>query len=136
MICDGKKTQSLAKYEFSKSFSLSVNPTHYSNSKEPIKLIENFGTVFHKEMTGLGSCNQKALIIFDVFTGQMTTEIKEVIETHNLTVVNVPTNMTKYYQVLDLTVNKYTKAFTRKQPVNGMRKKFIISWMLVYLLKK
>ena len=87
-------------------------------------------------MTGLGSYNQKALIIFDVFTGQMTTEIKEVIETHNLTVVNVPTNMTKYYQVLDLTVNKYTKAFTRKQPMNGMRKKFIISWMLVYLLKK
>ena len=136
MVCGGKKTQSLPKYEFSKSFFLSANPTHYSNSKEPIKLIENFGTVLHKEMTGLGSYNQKALIIFDVFTGQMTTEIKEVIETHNLTVVNVPTNMTKYYQVLDLTVNKYTKAFTRKQPMNGMRKKFIVSWMLVYLLKR
>ena len=88
LICGGKKTQSLPKYEFSKSFFLSANPTHYSNSKEPIKLIENFGTVLHKEMTGLGSYNQKALIIFDVFTGQMTTEIKEVIETHNLTVVN------------------------------------------------
>ena len=57
----------------------------------------------------------KGLLIFDVFTGQMTSDIKEVIEKHNFIVVNVPGNMTKYYQVLDLTVNKYAKAFTRKK---------------------
>ena len=45
----------------------------------------------------------------------MTTEVREVIETHNLIVVNVPANMTKHYQVLDLTVNKYAKAFTRRK---------------------
>ena len=57
----------------------------------------------------------KGLLIFDVFTGQMTSDIKEVIEKHNFVVVNIPGNMTKYYQVLDLTVNKYAKAFTRKK---------------------
>ena len=44
----------------------------------------------------------------------MTTEVRQVIEAHNFS-VNVPANMTKYYQVLDLTVNKYAKAFTRKK---------------------
>ena len=40
LIYGGKTTQSLAKYEFPKSFSLSVNPTHYSNSQESIKFIK------------------------------------------------------------------------------------------------
>ena len=61
------------------------------------------------------TADQKDLLIFDVFTGQMTSDVKEVIEKHNFIVVNVPGNMTKYYQVLDLTVNKYAKAFTRKK---------------------
>ena len=40
LIYGGKTTQSLPKYEFPKSFSLIVNPTHYSNSQESIKFIE------------------------------------------------------------------------------------------------
>ena len=39
-IYGGKTTQSLPKYELPKSFSLSVNPTYYSNSQESIKFIE------------------------------------------------------------------------------------------------
>ena len=50
-----------------------------------------------------------------MFTGQMNSDVKEVLEKHNFIVVKVPGNMTKYYQVLDLTVNKYAKAFTRKK---------------------
>ena len=117
LIYGGKTTQSLPKYEFPKSFSLSVNPTHYSNSQESIKFIkEILVPYFTKKRQDLGlSFDQKALIIFYVFTGQMTTEVREVIETHNLIVVNVPANMTKHYQVLDLTVNKYAKAFTRRK---------------------
>ena len=45
----------------------------------------------------------------------MTSDVKEIIEKHNFIVVNVPGNMTKYYQVLDLTVNKYAKTFKRKK---------------------
>ena len=117
MIYGGKKTQSLPKTEFPKPLSFSVNPTHYSNSQECIKFIEEILVpYFTKKRQDLGlNVDHKALIIFDIFTGQMTTEVKEVIETHNLIVVNVPGNMTKYYQVLDLTVNKYAKSFTRKK---------------------
>ena len=71
---------------------------------------------FTKKRRDLGlTADQKGLLIFDVFTEQMTYDVKEVTEKHNFIVVNVPGNMTKYYQVLDLTVNKYAKAFTRKK---------------------
>ena len=59
--------------------------------------------------------DQKALIIFDVFTGQMTSEFNVVVESNNLVSANVPGNMTKYYQTLDLTVNKYAKTFTKRK---------------------
>ena len=71
---------------------------------------------FAKKRRDLGlTADQKGLIIFGVFTGQMTFDIKEVVEKPNFIVVNVLGNMKKYYQVLDLTVNKYAKAFTRKK---------------------
>ena len=59
--------------------------------------------------------NQRALLISDILTGQMNSSLKDVIGKQNLIVVNVPENMTKYYQVLDLTVNNYAKASTRKK---------------------
>ena len=59
--------------------------------------------------------NQRALLISDIFTGQMKSSLKDVIGKKNLIVVNVPENMTKYYQVLDLTVNNYVKVSTRKK---------------------
>ena len=111
LIYGGNTTQSLPKYEFLKSFSLSVTPTHYSNSQESIKFIEKILVpYFTKKRQDLGlTANQKGLLIFNVFTGQMSSDVQEVIEKHNFIVVNVPGNMTKYYQVLDLTVNKYAK---------------------------
>lgn len=59
--------------------------------------------------------NQRALLISDIFTGHMKSSLKDVIGKKNLIVVNAPENMTKYYQVLDLTVNNYAKASTRKK---------------------
>ena len=92
-----------------------MKPTHYSNSQESIKFTEEISVpYFTKKRRDLGlTADQKGLLIFDVFTGQMTSDVKEVIEKHIFIVVNVPGNMTKYDQVLDLTVNKYAKAFTR-----------------------
>ena len=44
----------------------------------------------------------------DVFTGQMTTEVINACDKANILIVNVPANMTKYYQPIDLTLNGYT----------------------------
>ena len=40
LIYSGKTKQSLPRYKFSESFSLSVNPKHFSNNEESIKFIE------------------------------------------------------------------------------------------------
>ena len=49
----------------------------------------------------------------DVFTGQMTTEVRSFREANHTCLVNVPPNMTKYYQPLDLTVNGFAKRFMK-----------------------
>ena len=59
--------------------------------------------------------DQKVLIVMDVFTGQTTSPVVESYEENNICIVNVPANMTKYYQPLDLTVNGYAKRFLKKK---------------------
>ena len=54
---------------------------------------------------------QKALLVMHVFTGQMTEDVVN----NNILIVNVPSNMTKYYQPLDLTVNGYCKKFLKRK---------------------
>ena len=85
LIYGGKTTQSVPKYEFLKSFSLGVN-THYNKSQESIKFIEEILVpYFTKKDRNLGlTADQKCLLIFDLFIRQMTSDVKEVIEKHNL----------------------------------------------------
>ena len=55
--------------------------------------------------------DQKTLVIMDVFTGQMTAEVLNAYKEANILIINVPANMTKYYQPLDLAVIEYAKRF-------------------------
>ena len=65
---------------------------------------------------------QKDLVIMDTFTGQMTPEILDNYKAYNLCVINVPANMTKYYQPLDLTVNFEAKCFFKRKFVDWYSK--------------
>ena len=51
----------------------------------------------------------------DVFTGQMTEDVVKQYQDNNILIVNVPRNMTKYYQLLDLTVIGYSKKFLKRK---------------------
>ena len=104
LIYGGKTQQSLPRYQFPTGFSLSVNEKHFSNTNESIKLLKEIIVPYVKkerESKGLGE-DQKALVIMDVFTGQMTSDVKDVLEVNNILVTNVPANMTRFYQPLDL----------------------------------
>ena len=59
-------------------FLLSVNPTHDNNSQESIKFIEEILELyFTKKRRDFGlTVDQKGLLIFDVFTRQMTSDVK------------------------------------------------------------
>ena len=73
LIYGGKTKQSLPRFKFPDSFSLSVNPTHYSNEEESINFIKNIIVPYVEEQRSLLELpNQNALVLLDVFTGQTT----------------------------------------------------------------
>ena len=53
--------------------------------------------------------------IMDIFTGQMTSAVKDVLEENHILVTNVSANLTRFYQRLDLMVNGSTKRFIAKK---------------------
>ena len=116
LIYKGKTNQSLPKVKFPNRFSLSANKSHYSNETESIKFLEEIILPYiRQERERLGCENQKALLIFDVFRGQTTNRVVELLEENHILATKVPPNMTNLYQPLDLSVNKAAKDFTRKK---------------------
>lgn len=55
--------------------------------------------------------DQKALVIWDVFRGQMTEKVKDKLAAIHAVLVPVPANMTHIFQPLDITVNGSAKKF-------------------------
>ena len=67
--------------------------------------------VQHKrEELGL-SVDHPALAFYDVFKGQCTEEIRDILEEHNIHAVNVLANCTDRLQPMDLSMNKSVKEF-------------------------
>ena len=56
----------------------------------------------------------------DDFTGQMTPEILDSCKAYNICAINVPANMTKNYQPLDLTVNREAKCILKRKFVDWL----------------
>ena len=109
--------QSLPKFKFPSSFSLSVNPTHFSNTKESISLIEDVIIPYvasQRKSLSVGE-DQYALLILDLFSGQTTEPVKEKLKENRILFVRVPANMTNLFQPLDLTVNRSFKAMMKRK---------------------
>ena len=116
LIYIGKTAASFPKVKFPDTFSLSANPKHFSNTEESLKLIEEIIIPYiESERKQLGAPNQHALIIIDVFTGQMTGPVLEKLRDNKILLVRVPANMTNIFQPLDLTVNGSFKALMKKK---------------------
>lgn len=117
LIYAGKTKQSYPKFKFPESFSLSANPKHFSNTEESLKLLDEIIIPYVKrERTKLGlSENQYALLILDVFKGQMTEPVTKKMEENRILFVRVPANMTNLFQPLDLTVNGSFKALMKSK---------------------
>ena len=107
LIYKGKTVQSLPRFKFPQGFCVSANENHFSNRVESVKYLEEVIVPYFKKQHSIEGLDQdqKALVIMDVFTGQMTSKVLDSYKSHNICVISVPANMTKYYQRLDLTVN-------------------------------
>ena len=99
------------------AFTLSVNEKHYSNTAESLKLLNEVIILYIESLRSSNNlpADQYALVVMDVFTGQMTSEVLTLLRSNNILVTNVPANMTKFYQPLDLTVNGYAKRYMARK---------------------
>ena len=115
------KPYSLPKFKFPREFCLSANEKHFSNRYKSMKHLEEVIVPYFKKQRSIEGLDesQKALVIMGVFTGQMTPEVPDSYKAYNICVINVPANMTKYYQLLDLKVNKEVKRFLKRKFVNS-----------------
>ena len=114
-IYGGQTKKCLSRFKFPEKFSLSYNETHYSNEKEACKFIEEILKPYIKQVIERDNqpIDQRALVIMDVFKGQVTPMVLDLYKESNIVVVLVPANMTNHLQPLDLTVNGYVKRFMR-----------------------
>ena len=78
LIYGGKTTKSLPPVKFPSEFHVTANPKHYSNEKESLEMMEQIAILYmKKERQRLGLSNlQPALLIMDVFKGQMTDAVR------------------------------------------------------------
>ena len=115
LIYGGKTKQSLSRFKFPDGFSLSCNPKHFNNAMESIKLINEIIIPYvQSQRKELGKPKQAALVIMDVFRGQITDDVISLLRDNNIHYVLVPNNMTQLFQPLDLTVNKHCKSYLKR----------------------
>ena len=81
----GKTTQIISRTKFPESFSLNGNVKHLSNTTESIKLThEIILPYFKRERRHLDSECQHALLIIDVFRGQMTQPVLDLLKENDI----------------------------------------------------
>ena len=117
-ICRGKTDRSQPRgVVFPKGFHVTQNEKHWSNETETVNFIEQVidpYVIDKRKELGLPA-DQKPLLTWDVFRGQTTDHVAQILDSLNIKVVKVPANMTHFFQPLNLTVNESAKNFTRKK---------------------
>jgi len=116
LIYQGKTARSQPNYSFPSEFHVTQTPNHWADENTSIDMIEQILIPYVKrKREELKAPNKPWLLICDVFKGQWTDAVKEVVKASNGKMVAVPNNWTNYFQPLDLTVNKSSKDFLRNE---------------------
>ena len=119
LIYGGKITKSIPAVSFPSDFVISVNKNHYSNEKEALNMLENIIIPYvEQQRVSLNlAFDHPALIIMDVFKGQMTCAVRELLNENHILLEKVPANLTYLFQPLDVQrgPNGYVKRFMKKK---------------------
>ena len=82
---------------------------------ESIKLINEIIIPYvQSQRKEVGKPKQAALVIMDVFRGQITDDVISILRDNNIHYVLVLNNMTQLFQPLDFTVNKHCKSYLKR----------------------
>ena len=80
-----------------------------------IKLINEIITLYVlSQSKELGKPKEAALVIMDVFRGQIIDDVISLLRNNNIHYILVPNNMIQLFQPLDLTVTKHCKSYLKR----------------------
>ena len=102
---------------FPPDWDICCTPNHWSNETTMIAYLEKIIIPYvaeSRKQLKLSS-QHPALVIFDVFKGQCTESVIQLLEENNILYVIIPPNTTDKLQPLDLSVNKPAKDFVRRK---------------------
>ena len=104
LIYGGKTKKSVPAVAFPPEFHVTANPKHYSNEKESLEMMKKIIIPYaEKERRRLGlPILHPVILIMDVFKGQMTDAVKEVLKENGILLEKVPANLTYLFQPLDV----------------------------------
>ena len=115
LIYQGKTRACLPTFKFPSDWNVTYTPNRWSNEQTMKTYIQEIIVPYVKQKRAQLKLSEDhpALAIFDVFKGQCTEEVLQMLEENNIERVCVPANCTDRLQPLDLSVNKPAKEFLR-----------------------
>lgn len=113
LIYSGITDRCHPRVKFPESFHITHSSNHWSNELIVIEYLKKiiFPYLKKKREDLKLQDNAKALLIFDVFKGQTTSAVNELLRNNNIVVIHVPNNHTNLFQPLDISVNKSAKCY-------------------------
>ena len=115
LVYQGKTNRCHPQYQFPTDWHITHSPNHWATEESTKDYLRE---IFFPYIDGMRSRigledDHPALAIFDNFKGQITVDIMQLLEEHNVHVVKLPPNCTDRLQPMDLSVNKAAKNFLR-----------------------
>ena len=111
VIYTGKTERCHPTFPYPSGFDVWHSPNHWANEETTLRFIEKIIIPFINNVRSkLGTPEQKALVIFDVFRGQIGERVQALLEDNYIIRVLVPGNCTDLLQPLDLSANEAPKS--------------------------
>ena len=95
------------KVKFPESFHITHSQNHRSNEDTVMEYLKKIIFPYIKSKRQ----DAKALLIFDVFKGQTTSAVIDLLKRNDIIAIHVPNNHSDLSQTLDISVNKSAKCF-------------------------
>ena len=135
LIYGGKTNRCHPKHRFPTGFDICHTPNHWANEECALSLLRNIIIPYvNATRKKLDKPDQKALVLYDVFKGQTTDSVHELLEEHNILYIHVPNCCTDQLQPLDV-VSLLSPFFVRSF-LSGMEVKSRSNWIVVNLQMK
>ena len=116
LIYQGKTAMSQPKSGFPSEFHITQTPNHWANESTTIDLLNHILIPYvENKRKEMNLDRVPWLLISDVFKGQWTEKVKDLVRESNGKMVKVPNNWTNCFQPPDLAVNRSYKDFLRQE---------------------